>query len=105
MEQKETKLSTYLGFSIKNKTMIFGLDNILSCRKHLYVIVVGDNLTDKNMGKVLTFAKCKNCTVVQVMQNFGDLICRPTCKLAAVFDKNLAKAIVANTQTIYKGEI
>lgn len=105
MEQTQTKLKTYLGFSIKNRSMIFGLDNVLSCRKHLFVVVVGDNLTDKNLSKILAFAQDRHCTLVKVSGCFGELINRPTCKLAGVTDRNLAQAIVNSTDIIYKGEI
>lgn len=105
MEQNKNNLSAYLGFSIKNHSMIFGLDNILSCRKHLFVIAIGDDLTEKNQRKVLTFAQNRNCTLVKVNGSFGVLINRPTCKLAGVTDRHLAQAIIGCCDIIYKGEI
>ncbi len=103
--EKTNKIQTYLGFSIKNRSIVYGLDNIWSCRKHLYVIVVGDNLTEKNQSKILNFAKSKNCTLTKVEGCFGELIGRPSCKLAGVTDKNLAQAIINGTDIIYKGEL
>ncbi len=85
--------------------MVFGLDNILSCRKHLFVIIIGDDLTEKNHSKILTFAQSRNCTLVKVSGTFGVLINRPTCKLAGVTDKHLAQAIIGCCDIIYKGEI
>lgn len=105
LEQNKNNVSAYLGFSIKNRSMIFGLDNILSCHKHLYVIVVGDDLTEKNLSKILTFAQIRKCTLSKVGGTFGMLINRPTCKLAGVTDKHLAQAIINCCDTIYKGEI
>lgn len=105
LEQIKNNITSYLGFSIKNRSMVFGLDNLLSCHKHLYVIIIGDDLTEKNYNKILAFAQGRNCTLAKVSGTFGVLVNRPTCKLAGVTDRHLAQAIIGCSDIIYKGEI
>lgn len=105
MEERE-KIKSYLGFAIKSRKILFGLDNIESYKKHIYLILIGNNLTEKNENKMIRKAKQLNCTLMKVDENFGDLICRPTCKLCALTDINLSKGITAfNKGIIFKGEI
>lgn len=100
------KIKSYLGFAIKGRKILFGLDNIEGYRKEIYLIIIGNNLTEKNENKMMRLASRLNCALIKLDENFGDLIDRPTCKLCALTDLNLSKGIVAlNEGIIFKGEI
>ena len=100
------KIKGYLGFAIKGRKILFGLDNIEEYKKTIYLIIIGNNLTEKNENKMRKLATRLNCALIKLDENFGDLIERPTCKLCALTDINLSKGIIAlNEGIIFKGDI
>lgn len=104
--QEREKIKGYLGFAIKGRKILFGLDNIEAYKKNIHLIIIGNNLTEKNENKMLRLATKQNCTLIKLNENFGDLIERPTCKLCALTDLNLSKGIIAlNEGIIFKGDI
>lgn len=100
------KIKGYLGFAIKGKKILFGLDNIEGFKKDIYLIIIGNNLTEKNENKMRRLATIRKCALIKLDENFGDIIDRPTCKLCAITDLNLSKGILAlNEGIIFKGEL
>ena len=100
-----SKISTYLGFCIRSRKILFGVDNIEKQRKNVFLLLADENISDNSL-KILIKSKEKfDCPLI-IMQagKLGELVYRPTVKAVGVTDKNLASAIVsvANSESQFK---
>ncbi|MBQ9728963.1 MAG: hypothetical protein IJV85_05135 [Clostridia bacterium] len=91
----KSKIETYLGFSIRARKIIFGVDNIESERKGVFLIVVDEKLSLNSLKNVEKAKDKFSCAVLIAKENvLGEMVCRPAVKAVAIKDKNLAEAIL-----------
>ena len=91
LSQKSNKLSTYIGFSIKSRQILFGYEAVRAARKDVYLIVSDVTLGESSMKKVMRFAENKNipfCSITDLSSHCG----RSGIKCIGLTDKNLASA-------------
>lgn len=92
MQEKINKAKTYLGFSIKSNSIVFGYDNITKSRKLFDVVIFCSSATEKHIMPILSAGhKCVKLKNV----NLGELIERNNVKVIALKNYNLAKAILS----------
>ena len=83
------KIETYIGFSVKKGSVVFGLDCLTRYRKKLYLVVV----TKANAKQ---YAEQRNVPFAVVSDY--EILLKRNCKVLGICDKSLADAIVANIQ-------
>ncbi|MCL2862392.1 MAG: hypothetical protein FWE22_08290 [Firmicutes bacterium] len=92
---ENSKIKSYLGFSIKANKIVYGLDNILQYRKRIHLLVIcssaGKGLT-KNLN---LYAEQKEITLIET-KDLAKLLSKENVKAVGLTDKNLAKAIIAS---------
>lgn len=87
------KVKTYYNFSVKSGNVVFGTDNIIVCKK-AYIILLSDELSENSLKKIKKFSTDNKVTIVNVSQETLNIITdRPTCKVLAITERNLAKSI------------
>ena len=93
---ENSKIGTYLGFCIRSRKILFGVDNVEKQRKELYLIIADDGI-GKNSMKVLVKTKEKFACPFLVTETgiLGERLHRPTVKAVGITDKNLASAILS----------
>ena len=92
MQESVNKLKTYLGFSIKSNSIVFGYDNITKSRKKFDVVIFCGTATEKHTNPIVFLGhKCVKLKNV----NLGELIDRNNVKVIAIKNYNLAKAILS----------
>ena len=92
MQESINKLKTYLGFSIKSNSIVFGYDNITKSRKQFDVVIFCSSATEKHVNPIVCLGhKC----VKLKHANLGELIERNNVKVVAIKNYNLAKAILS----------
>lgn len=103
------KIETYLGFCIRARKIIFGVEMIERQKKGVFLLMA-DGAIGKNSFKSIVQAKEKfGCPLIMTDENLlGETLHRPAVKVVAVTDENLAAAIVAEIKnqpefTIYSG--
>lgn len=92
----KSKIETYIGFCIRSRKILFGVDNIEKQRKGICLIIADEELGE-NSYKVLKKAKEKfDCPMLTANAGIlGEHTYRPKVKAVAVTDKNLASAILS----------
>lgn len=90
------KIETYIGFSIKKGSAVFGLDCLVRYRKKLYLVAVTQSVSDKTKNNAQQYALQRNVPFVVVADY--DILLKRNCKVVGITDKSLADAIVANIQ-------
>lgn len=106
---EQSKLNSYLGFCIRARKILFGVDNIENKKKGVFLLIVDDDMGE-NSYKIMRKAKEKFACPMLVCEK-GELanrVHRPTVKAVAILDKNLAVAILSAVEkepkfTFYSG--
>lgn len=87
----DTKVKTYVGFAIKARKAVFGLDNITDFRKRMYLILMDESLSPNNAKKLIRHAEEKNIPLVNFC--IENILPEKNCKAIGIIDQNLASAI------------
>ena len=89
------KIKTYVGFSIKSKTIIYGVDSIKESIP--YVVIYSENLAESSKGKLLENLKEKNCPFYEISkEDMLEIFQNENIKVFAIKNKELARAIIEN---------
>lgn len=88
------KIESYIGFSIRKGSVVFGVDNILVSKKHIHVLLYTSELSPKSLSNLTFFAQ-KISVPILCVENF-EILQKKNCKAIAICDKSLAKAIIEN---------
>ena len=106
---EKNKIETYLGFCIRARKIIFGVEMIERQKKGVFLLMA-DGAIGKNSFKPTVQAKEKfGCPLIMTGEGLlGALLHRPAVKVIAITDENLAAAIVAEAKnqlefTFYSG--
>lgn len=103
------KIETYLGFCIRARKIIFGVEMIERQKKGIFLLMA-DGAIGKNSLKSILQAKEKfRCPLIMTEEDLlGQTLHRSAVKVIAITDENLAAAIVAEIKnqpqfTFYSG--
>ena len=88
------KISSYIGFSVKKGSVVFGLDNIETYRKKVHLILCSNLLAENSFKKATLESQKRNCLIFK-LEGLEEILKR-NCKVLAICDKQLAVAIIEN---------
>lgn len=93
----KSKDLTFIGFSVKARKIIYGLNLIESDKKRKYLMLLCNSASDNTKKAVTDYAKRKNITIL-ITQDIllEEIVNKTNCKSAALTDKNLATAVLEN---------
>ena len=101
------KIKSYLGFSIKSKQIIFGIDNIENSRTKPNLVIACKTLSENGKNQVLNYCKKNDITLISPKAiTLSELVSRNNCKIVGLKNGNLSEAILNCEQEIeilYKG--
>lgn len=90
------KIENYLGFAVKSGKIIYGLDNIERSRKCKYVLVLCPTAS-KNLSEYAEkYAEKFDIPIIKTDKPLEEIIFKRNCKLVALLDPNMAKAVTDN---------
>ena len=85
---------SYLGFAVRSGKIIYGIDNIELNRKRKYVIVLGNDASENLHEKASRYSEKFNVPMVCLNESLSEMINKPNCKIVALLDANMAKAVI-----------
>ena len=90
------KIETYIGFCVRSRKIIFGVEMIERQKKGIYLLIA-DGGIGKNSLKPMVMAQAKfSCPFLMTDEGvLGATVHRPAVKAVAITDQNLAKAILS----------
>lgn len=101
MKVSNNKLFSYLGYSIKSRTIVFGYENIIESKKHVRLIIYNDELGENSQKKILKYAEEKKIPIYRVKSEFLLLyLGGRNCKCVGLTDENLASAAECELKTM-----
>ncbi|MBD5584560.1 MAG: hypothetical protein HDQ88_05715 [Clostridia bacterium] len=97
-----SKIETFIGFCIKSSKITYGSGAIATLRQGVQLIIL-DGASAKNSKRLaLKYANRFSCPLLICKTEFERIVNKEGCKLCAVRDGELAKAILANLDDNYE---
>ena len=95
-----------MGFSIKSGKVVFGLDKLQEYFKPVKLVIVCSTVAENTYKKLKTLCEYNKWKMVQLNEGIilGSVIGRDNCKVLAMTDKNLSKAVLDLTNIFQQSE-
>ncbi len=87
------KIESYLGFAVRSGKILYGIDSIKQSRKRKYLLVLSPSASENLCEKADRYSTEFGVPLIRTTENLEDLLNKPNCKLAALLDVNMAKAV------------
>ncbi|MDE6504562.1 MAG: hypothetical protein K2L42_01690 [Clostridia bacterium] len=105
----QSKIEAYVGFCLKSGKITRGSGAVSTLKNGVYLIIV-DGTAAKNTQKLaVKFKKRFSCPLLICKGDFGSIVNKDGCKLVAIRDAGLAKAILSvnddNYELYFGGDI
>lgn len=98
----KSKVETFIGFSIKARKIALGIGAITALKGGVHLVIVDGNAAKNSKDAALKFRKRFSCPLLVCKSGFGDAVNKQDCKVAAIRDGQLAKAILDNCDGNYE---
>ena len=104
---EKNKIITYVGFALRARKIKCGVNAVKTIKGKAYALIVCKSASKNTFEEAIDLAKKLSATLV-ISNEFllEDVVCKPNCKLVAVTDESLGKAILDNlggSFTAYSG--
>jgi len=96
------KVETYIGFCIKARKIALGSGTIDLIKKGVYLIIVFSTASENAKKLALKYKNRFSCPLVECKIGLENVVHKENCKIAAICDSNLAKAICDNLTDDYE---
>ena len=95
MVNQISKLSSYIGFAKKSRSICIGADKILSLRRNS-VILVSSDLSQNTYNKLNNHSLKTGSVIFRLNpEQYLEIVGNPVIKAISITDENLNKAIIA----------
>lgn len=96
------KVESYIGFCLRARKIALGAGSIDILNKGVYLIIVCSTASENTFKLALKYKNRFNCPLVVCRTGLENAVRKPSCKLAAIRDYQLADAIVKNVGEDYE---
>ncbi len=93
---QRSKILSYLGFAKKSGNLRTGV-NTVSTLKKAYALIICSGASENTVNEAKKLSQKFFCPLIVSRLSVEELTGKENCKLMAVTDENLAKAIIDNT--------
>lgn len=92
----KSKADVYIGFCIRAGKLTCGFNAVETLKKDVFLLLLCDTATENGKKSAEKLRRRFGCEMLLVSgRELGEVVHRPGCKLAAVREQNLAKAILS----------
>jgi len=106
--EKRAKAESYIGFCLRARKITLGTGAVDCLKRGVYLIIVCSTASQNAFKLAQKFARRHYCPLMVCNSGLETAVHKPGCKIAAVTDMQLAKAIISaadETFEIYAGGI
>jgi ribosomal protein L7Ae-like RNA K-turn-binding protein len=102
-----SKAVTFIGFSVRARKIVCGVNALSYTREKIKLVILCSVTGEGTYKEGIKLSKKFNCPLI-ICNNIKleDIVKKDNCKLAGIFDNNLAKAVLDNLDgnfLIYSG--
>ena len=94
----DSKAEAILGFAVKGRKLILGIDNIAAYKGRIYSIYYDGGLSEKSQKNLRYFAEKKGAILIKSERPLEEITGKTNCKAAALTDENMHKGIMETMQ-------
>lgn len=87
-------IASYLGFAVKSAKIIYGIDNLTARKKRVYALVLCPTAAANLRESAERYSQRTGVPLITTKQPLEDLVFKSNCKLVALLDANMAKAVI-----------
>lgn len=98
----KSKIETYIGFCVKSREIAIGSGAVSTLRGGVRLIILDGTAAKNSKRLALKFKNRFSCPLIICKSGFEDAVNKSGAKLAAVLNKELAKAILNNLDDNYE---
>ncbi len=89
---QNSKVNTYIGFSIKSGKIVYGYENVILSKKRTYLVLCDQSLAENSLKKVTRFVAEKGIQML-LIDNLSEYFGGKAIKCVGIGDEHLASAI------------
>ncbi len=98
----KSKIESYIGFAVKSREISLGSGAISTLRGGVRLIILDGTAAKNSQRLALKFKNRFSCPLVICKTGFEDAVNKGGAKIAAILNKELAKAILNNLDDNYE---
>ena len=98
----QSRVETFIGFCIKAGKISLGSGAIDTLKGGVYLIIVSADAAKNTQKLAVKYKNRFNCPLLICRSEFERIVNKPDCKIAAVRDSQLAKAIKESADQNYE---
>ena len=88
------KATAIMGFAVKGRKLIYGIDNIEKYSGKIYSVYYDESLSEKSQKNIAFFAEKKKAVLIKCETPVESMTSKKKCKAAALIDKNMHDGII-----------
>lgn len=96
------KVKTYIGFCLRARKIVLGSGSIDLLKKGVYLVLVCSTASENTLKLAVKFKNRFKCPLIVCNVGLENVVNRAGCKVAAIRDAQLAKAICDNVCEDYE---
>lgn len=96
------KIETYIGFCIKARKISLGSGAVDVLKSGVYLIIVSADAAKNTQKLAIKYKNRFRCPLLICKSDFEAIVNKAGCKIAAIRDSGLAKAIVESVDSDYE---
>lgn len=96
------RVNTFIGFCVRARKICLGSGAIDTQRGGVYLIIVCSSAGKNTFRLALKYKNRFSCPLMICKIGLENAVNKPNCKIAAIKDKNLAEAIIADACEEYE---
>ncbi len=106
---EKSKVSAYLGFCLRARKIVFGVDEIQNKKKGVHLLICDEQIAQNSFKNIIKAQEKLGCPLLMAKSDaLGQALYKPAVKAVAITDKNLALAILSaveseNAYNLYSG--
>ena len=90
------KIDTFIGFCVKARKITYGSGAIGVLRGGVYLVIVSADAAKNTQKLAIKYKNRFNCPLLICKSDFERIVNKYGCKIAAIKDNKLARAIIEN---------
>lgn len=96
------KVEAYLGFCLKARKIVLGSGSVDAIKKGAYLVIICSTASENTFKLAVKYKNRFSCPLLVCKSGLENAVHREGCKIAAVLDEELARAICDNAGGDYE---
>lgn len=98
----KSKVESYIGFCIKSRKISLGTGSVDVLKSGVYLLVLSADASENTKKLAVKYMNRFSCPLIICKNDFERIVNKPGCKIAAIRDSGLARAITDSIDENYE---